>query len=179
MLELQGLHRTWLHAGQGLLCLPASGWEDGSALLSLWSFIAELVAAKVAERHESCSLKDAKWHFMEDEGKALIRQGCWEASAPQAMEPAVRGDTSVVSQHQLLPLHPPVQQLRCQQKHHEWLRCSRSKCSAELSFLLSLFRFPLNCQPFLPSLCTAHPQDQPHSVVPQGSLLPHFWSRCF
>lgn len=30
--------------------------------------------------------------------------------------------------------------------------CSPSKRSAELSFLLSLFHFPLNCQPLLPSL---------------------------
>lgn len=32
-----------------------------------------------------------------------------------------------------------------QYKHHGWLCCSQSKRSAELSFLLSLFHFPLNC----------------------------------
>lgn len=114
---------TGLCAGQGLLCLPASGWEVGSALLS-------------PERR-----------FTEDEGKAVRRQGSWAASAPGAGEQAACGRPAVLPQHTR-----PRSSLRASTSAGGWLHRSPPERLVEPSFLHSPFHFLLNCQSLLPSL---------------------------
>ena len=122
---LGGASAERMAAGRGCCaCLPRAGktalpsFPCETAAPILGPLAAELVAAKVAWRHEFCSLKDAKWHFVEDEGKALTRRGSW---APRAAGQAACGDIAVLSRHQLLLWHlaapAPVQQLRCRHEH--------------------------------------------------------------